>query len=68
MLLWLSTSFTFEPYKLPEGPYILFDKYNSYIIQNGDLYDIYYQGELYLTVDSLEYYDPDIPVYQSEGE
>lgn len=69
LLLWGSTSFTLEPYTVPEGnSYIILDKDNCYIIQNGDIYEIYYQNELYITVDSLEYFDSNIPVYQSKGE
>ena len=64
LFLWLSTSFTLEPFATPAGgPYHILDESNCYIIQNGDLYDLYFQDELYFTVDSTEYFDPDIPLY-----
>lgn len=65
LLLWLITSFTLEPYAMPEGEnYIRMDEYNSYFIQDGDLYELYYENAFLYTIDSLEYYDPNIPVYQ----
>lgn len=65
LLLWCLTCFTMEPYEMPEsGDYIRFDKHNSYFVQDGDLYEVYYQGQFLHTVDSLEYYDPHIPIYQ----
>lgn len=65
LLLWGLTCFTMEPYGLPEGGnYIRLDKHNSYFVQDGDIYEVYYQGSFFYTVDSLEYYDPRIPVYQ----
>lgn len=68
-LLWGFTSFTLEPYALPEdGPCVIFNRDNSYIIQCGDVYEIYYQNELYITMDSIEYLNPDIPIYQNEGD
>ncbi len=43
-------------------------KLSFYIIQNNELYDIYYQNELFLTTDSIEYLNPDIPIFQSKGD
>lgn len=69
LFLWFSTSFTFEPYAMPEdSSYITLNKDNCYIIQNNELYDIYYQNELFLTTDSIEYLNPDIPIFQSKGD
>lgn len=68
-LLWGSTSFTLEPYAMPKiTPCINFNKDNSYIVQCGDIYEIYYQNELYFTLESIEYLNPDIPVYQKRRE
>ncbi len=69
VLLWGFTSFTLEPYALPEAVSgIVFNKDNSYIIQCGDVYEIYYLGELYFTLESIEYLNPDIPISQKEGD
>ena len=69
LFLWFSTSFTFEPYAMPEdSSYITLNKDNCYIIQNNELSDIYYQNELFLTTDSIEYLNPDIPIFQSKGD
>ncbi len=69
VLLWGFTSFTLEPYALPEAVSgIVFNKDNSYIIQCGDVYEIYYLGKLYFTLESIEYLNPDIPISQKEGD
>lgn len=66
--LWGSTSFTLKPYAMPEITLcISFNKDNSYIIQCGDVYEVYYQNELYFTLESMEYLNPDIPVYQKDS-
>ena len=62
-VLWCSTSFTLEPYVMPEGSYITMDATNCYIVQNGDLYEVYYQNQLSYTIDGIEYFDASIPVY-----
>lgn len=65
LLLWGVTCFTMEPYALPEKENcIRFDKDNCYFVQNGDIYEIYYQNEFYFSIDSIEYFNSDIPVYQ----
>lgn len=64
-VLWCSTSFTLEPYVAPEEPYIRMDQSNCYVIQNGKLYDIYYQDTYVYSTDSIEYFNSNIPVYQS---
>lgn len=69
LFLWLSTSFTLEPFiDFDDGLYITLDESNCYIIQNDDTYELYFQDELYFTVDSTEYFDSDIPIYQNEGD
>lgn len=45
---------------------ILYDEKTSFFIDNQDgTYDFYIAGQYIETVDSLEYYDPNIPVYNS---
>lgn len=66
LLLWISTSFTMEPYEEPpeEGNYFRMDKDNSYFIQDGDSYEVYYNNEFLYTIDSTKYFESDIPIYQ----
>ncbi len=64
-VLWCSTSFTLEPYVAPEEPYITLDQDNCYVVQNGELYDIYYQHNYIFSVDSIEYFNSEIPIYQN---
>ena len=69
LFLWLSTSFTLEPFILPEDrACIPLNESNCYIIQNDDTYELYFQDKLYFTIDSIEYLDPDIPIYQNKGD
>ena len=53
---------------MSEGEYFLTPE-NTYIIQNKDnTYDIYFNGDLIDTVDSLEYYSEDCKIYSSKEE
>lgn len=66
----LSYAFVGEPYNppsdIPEAWYFPSET-NSYFIDNGDgTYDLYYNDEYRLTVDTLEYHDAGIPVYTEE--
>jgi len=69
----LSYLFIFEgsymyPEHMSEGEYFLTPE-NTYIIQNKDnTYDIYFNGDLIDTVDSLEYYSEDCKIYSSKEE
>lgn len=65
LIVWCCTSFTLEPYAAPEGPYILMNQNNCYVIQNGSMYDIYYQDSYVYSTDSIEYFNSDVPVYQN---
>ncbi len=68
-VLWGCTSFTLEPYGVSEeGDYIMLTPDNAYFIKKNNSYELYYQDEYFYTVDSIEYYNPDIPIYHSEGE
>lgn len=68
-LLLALTSLDLEPYDMPEGDsYFLLTPENSYFIQKGDSYDLYYEREFFFTIDSTEYFDSDIPIYQEEGD
>ena len=40
------------------------NKTNCYIIQNGNMYDIYYQNEFLYKTNSIEYFNADVPVYK----
>lgn len=64
-IVWCFTSFTLEPYAAPEGAYILMNQSNCYVIQNGSMYDIYYQDSYVYSTDSIEYFNSDVPVYQN---
>lgn len=51
----------------PESSYFQMTEENSYVIQNPNgTYDFYWNGQLIETVDSLQYYDESIPIYQSK--
>ena len=66
LVLWCSTSFTLEPFVMPEGTYVTIDETNCYIVQNGNSYEVYYQNKLSYTIDSIEYFDESIPVYTKD--
>lgn len=51
-----------------EDHYILLRADNSYFIDRADgSFDVYYYDKYLMTVDSLEYYDNEIPVYTEEN-
>lgn len=73
----LSYAFVGEPYnppsniplRYPDEPetWYLPSAANSYFIDNGDgTYDLYYNDEYSLTVDTLKYHDANIPVYTED--
>lgn len=76
-IFFLSYTFILESYCRPtdeialapavEENLIIPSAENSYVIDNGDgTYDIYCNDQYVTTIDSLEYYDEDIPVYTKE--
>lgn len=63
----LNFVFVFESAYLPpsiESSTINMNSQNTYLVHNGDMYDIFYEGQ-YLTSVS-EIFDPSIPVYEEE--
>ncbi len=63
VLLCLCTSYTYEPYSVPDG-YISPAADNSYIVHKDGLYEIYYNGILLETTNSLEYVNENIVIYE----
>ena len=56
------------PEHMSKGEYSITPE-NTFIIQNKDnTYDIYFEGELCETVNSLEYYPEDCKIYSSKEE
>lgn len=60
-----SYCFIFEPYFVSEEcmletPEIMADELQAFILEDGS-YEIYWNGEFFEHVDSLEYY-PDVPI------
>ena len=63
LFLGFGTSFTLEPYNPPGEPYIVLNETNCFLIQDGECYEVYYEGALLYTTDSIDYFSKDIPVY-----
>ena len=52
LLLWLSFFIILEPYtEAPEGAPMTAE--NTYLIQNGEMYDVYVDGEFFFSTDDL---------------
>ncbi len=62
--LGLATSFTLEPYEELDEPYFVLDAANTFLVKTSGKYEVYYQGDLLYTTDSIDYFSKDIPVYE----
>lgn len=68
-LFFLSYAFVLEPdYICIEPDVFSFTSQNAYIIQNGDLFDVYYQHEYWSTVENPRELLVKLPIYSSESE
>lgn len=66
--LWLASSFTLEPYSPLGAPYIVLNGENTFLLQDGSQYEVYYQGAFLYTVDSVNYFSKDIPIYTKSSD
>lgn len=65
LMLFLTSAVIIEPYsfeRIDEGTMVTSE--NTYLIINGDKYDVYIEGEYMMTVDNLEGFD-DVNIYNN---
>lgn len=66
VLLCMSFAVILEPYtEAPEG--ILMTSENTYLIQNGEMYDVYVEGEFFFSTDDLAPF-PGVTIYEDKEE